>query len=102
MPQDPSHSPFDADSPDHPVIRLFLYAFGVALSVFVVSGFMFLLQSGVFYRPLAEYNLRDTEKSDQRIAFYTKLSAVVGAAVGIGVCARYEYRIRTSGPFSRK
>ena len=74
--------------------RLFVYAFGTGLAALVAAGLMFLLQTGVLFRPIAKYNMRDVEASNKRILRWTKLAACLGAGIGIYYSARAELHIR--------
>jgi hypothetical protein len=84
----------DMQREDHPVVRLFAYTFGIVSASILAAGFMFLLQTGVLFRPIAKYNMRDAEASNERILHWTKLAACAGAAGGIWYSVRYEIMVR--------
>jgi hypothetical protein len=75
------------------LLRLFVYVFCTGLAVVAAAGLMFLLQTGVLFRPIAKYNMRDIEGSNKRILLWTKLAGLAGAGVGIYFSARAELRI---------
>lgn len=97
-PEGPNHMDEDYDQfsqrEDPLPTRLFVYSFGTGLAALVAAGLMFLLQTGVLFRPIAKHNLRDVEASNKRILRWTKLAACLGAGIGIYYSARAELHIR--------
>lgn len=86
---------YDEEKHDHPAVRLLLYVVGVGLGALALGGLMFLLQTGVLFRPIAKYNMRNIEKSNARIALWTKLAAGAGALWALGLCVRHELRVQS-------
>ena len=94
--QEPNEPNEPEEPDDSPIVRLLcsIFAYSVSMGAGALSFavIMFLLQTGVLFRPIAKYNLHHIEESNRRIVLWTKIAAIAGAAGGVWFLAVYVKR----------
>lgn len=76
--------------------RLYACVFLCLLLGGLFAGVVFLQQTGVLgggrHNRVAKENLRDVERANARIYFFTKAAALAGVASGLAISAYFEFR----------